>query len=487
MTVSGTNSTRKFRRRQRDAQSARTVAAGVDRAPLNDSQASFRLCHAAHDNFREQQVQINAENPTSAGGIYTLTTTGGLQLWLNDQKEGQITSSYDFSAANPSPDIVYVEGTQTGEGSIMLNWQKNTNAAPQLMDTVYYNVWQITGPQNVPGKGKYTYSVQLPTKISADGADWSVPNSADVPVTQANPANIAVVWSAGPEVGSVDYSPVIGFIGQWNVNVVEISVTSGSTLGSTNVPGTAATLTNQFNTGEETAYVPGNLQTYHGSFNGQSTTINVAQVTFDNTVNMSGPNGGWGDLFMRIGYIQNVTVNSYNATYSSNGNNFTLTASLQGNSYLDASNNSKLPWMQSNDGGGYFPYWGSKTSLSNRSVALTNWDSPYVGIPATSPANTAGDPVGAALTAFDVSYSFTTYIAVETVDPETQPAYVKLAYFSWQTNYSASTVNGSLQIAAGSGFSPAGAGAFTLATPGSFVPITSGQTANQAGNSITWS
>jgi 1-acyl-sn-glycerol-3-phosphate acyltransferase len=93
---------------------------------------------------------------------HNYSPSGGLQLWLNDQKEGQITSSYDFNAASPNPDIVYVEGTQTGEGSIMLNWQKNATSAPQLMDTVYYNVWQITGAQNVPGYGKYIYNASLP-------------------------------------------------------------------------------------------------------------------------------------------------------------------------------------------------------------------------------------------------------------------------------------------------------------------------------------
>jgi hypothetical protein len=98
----------------------------------------------------------------------------------------------------------------------------------------------------------------------------------------------------------------------------------------------------------------------------------------------------------------------------------------------------------------------------------------------------AGEPVGDPLIGFNVSLEFTTYVAVETVDPETPRAYVDLARFGWQTNYSASTVNGSLQLAAESGLSPAGAGAFTLATPGSCVPITSGTAANIAFDNETW-
>ena len=47
-------------------------------------------------------------------------------------------------------------------------------------------------------------------------------------------------------------------------------------------------------------------------------------------------------------------------------------------------------------------------------------------------------------------------------------------------------VNGSLQIGAGSGFSPAGNGTFTLATLGSFVPITSGTAGNTALQDETW-
>jgi len=87
-----------------------------------------------------------AVRPRDYFGI--LTITGGLQLWLTNRKEGQITSSYDFNAASPNPSTIYVEGRQTGEGSVILNWQPNAGATVQPLDTVYYNVWQVTGAAN---------------------------------------------------------------------------------------------------------------------------------------------------------------------------------------------------------------------------------------------------------------------------------------------------------------------------------------------------
>ena len=213
----------------------------------------------------------------------------------------------------------------------------------------------------------------------------------------------------------------------------------------------------------------------------------MATVDFRNTVAMKGPNGGWGDQFMRIGYVQNVTIAALSATYSNNGVAFSLTSSAQGGSYLDMNTSAKQgstpPWVDSQNATG-FTYWGS--SLTNRSVNLNSYDSPVIDVPSTSPANNSGKAVGDALVGFNISLNFTTYIAAETVDPETKPAYVNLAQFNWQANFNASAVNGSLQIGAGSGFSPAGPGAFSLSPPGSLVPIISGPAANSIVNNETW-
>ena len=336
------------------------------------------------------------------------------------------------------------------------------------MDKVSYNVWQVTGPQNVPGNGEYTYNFSGVSNFTPHTGAWQISGGADV-AEGINQQSVQALWGAGDVVGNANLNIGDGFSGQWNVNVVEIKVTPSSPTGNTYVPGTAASLAVQGN--EEVAQVPG------------------IPVKYNNTITMTGPNSGWGDQFMRIGYIQNVTVVANTATYSNNGTPFTLTSSVQGNSYLDldtfTGQVSTPPWFDSQNKTG-FAYWGN--NLTNHSAYLTATDSPNIDTPLSSPANTAGEPIGDPLAGFNVSLQFTTYIAVETVDPETQPAYVDIAQFSWQTNYSATMVNGSLQIGAGSGFSPNGAGTFTLATPGSSVPITSGTAANIAFDPLneTW-
>ena len=369
---------------------------------------------------------------------------------------GMVTSTNTFNATQST--TLYVEGTEVDEGSIALNWQKNAASAPQLMDTVYYNVWKITGAQNVPGNGKYTYSVQLPTKISAVGADWSVPNSADVPVAQANPANIAVVWSSGPEVGSVDYSPVSGFIGQWNVNVVQIQVTAGTVTSPTNVKA-------------QGTLGGGYLQVYTGT-----DTFPADDVIFSNSVTVTGPTGGWGDSQLTIGYIQEASIVTMDATYQ---DGTTQKSNLDGQTYTDWANGSTPPWSDSTltPGGSYVAYF---QPTSNGSQLLKHYDSPKLPVPAT-------DQTGSSLQSTNIFVQFTKYVAAETDDTANgaNQVYVGLAEAHWQINYEGTMVNGAFNPSAPQAITSDTS--FSLATYGNTFPITITSTsANQAVGSESW-
>ena len=260
-----------------------------------------------------QELQINAVNPAADGGTYTLTTTDGLQLWLDNQKATQVTSTYTFDATET--ETIYVEGTQTGEGSIALHWQAKAGAAAQLLDTVYYNVWQITGAQNVPGNGAYVYTVQLPSAVAADANNWDVASGdrGYIFPSPYSPGTIDVAWNGGPEVATVQYCPIAGFTGDWNVNVVQIQVSAGTVTEPVGkaVPNGASFLVGGYY--EDTA---------------------PSAIVFTNTVTTygGGSGGTWGLSQLNIGYMQEDTIITEDGTYA---NGSTLHSNLDGQTYTD--------------------------------------------------------------------------------------------------------------------------------------------------------
>ena len=186
-------------------------------------------------------------------------------------------------------------------------------------------------------------------------------------------------------------------------------------------------------------------------------------------------------------------TDSFPGLYSTDGVNWTaINATPIGITFTQSTNLAGLAVASGN------PSQSQAVNFNSFSATPTNFTDQGIGTPSIAGSSTydpstgnwtvkgGGADIYGSGDQFNFALGFTTYVAAETVDPEPQPAYVDLAQFNWQTNYSATMTNGSWQIAAGSGFSPAGAGAFTLANPGSFVPITSGTAANIAFANETW-
>ncbi len=197
--------------------------------------------------------------------------------------------------------------------------------------------------------------------------------------------------------------------------------------------------------------------------------------------------------WVRLSETQSGNTDSFTGLYSTDGVNWTaINATPIGMTFTQSTNLAGLAVASGN------PSQSQAVNFNSFSATPTNFTDQGIGTPSIAGSSTydpstgnwtvkgGGADIYGSGDQFNFALGFTTYVAAETVDPEPQPAYVDLAQFNWQTNYSATMTNGSWQIAAGSGFSPAGAGAFTLANPGSFVPITSGTAANIAFANETW-
>ena len=294
------------------------------------------------------------------------------------------------------------------------------------------------------------------------------------------------VWSAAYINAPVSqYTPAPGFTGKWNVNVVEISFTPGDGSGQTVVPAGASA-------NQSTDQVTGDSAVY-----------------FRNNVTMMGPTvagqSGAGDSFMRIGYMQDANIIEYKATYlnTNNGTDFTLTSSVQGNTYIDYATigippvvNTIPPWWDSHNTTG-FAYWGpdETPALANGTVQMDTADSPSFKVYTSSPPNTSGEPVDMPMVSFDYLVDFDTYIASETTDPGAtadgaQPQYNAVAIFEWSAYFSGTySAAAGITLSSDSGFAPLGSNtAFVAAFPGLTIPFPfpTGVAGNVALNDQTW-
>jgi len=415
-----------------------------------------------------QQLQINAENPTSAGGYYTLTTTGGLRLWQNQNMTGPIAASQLFNATQTK--IIYVEGEapQLGEGSIMLNWQKNATSAPQLMDTVYYNVWQIIGAQNVPGYGKYIYNVSLPSSISPNPNNFTAVGGTSSWFPPLASSSTQVQWNSGEDVGELTYNIGNGFSGQWNVNVVQVSI--GTPIGeNTSTPGTP----------QEWGVVPDNGTLLNSVEAGNEPTAHGlvwnAQVTLTGATSLD-----WGVSQIQFGFIQNGIGFQNDGTYA---DGTTLKSSLDG--FITPSSpvvdyeayDPNPPWAHGNT------Y--TVNSSDGYTTSITEYDTPRDGPPVYSDQSGSWEANNThALTYMTLSYSFNLYVSAQTLDNENNASsvYTEAAVGSWSFNGSGSvTVNSAAQTVswtAGAGAGVTGFSSWTAVTTGN-QPVTGGYSFNQ--------
>jgi hypothetical protein len=341
----------------------------------------------------------------------------------------------------------------------MLNWQKNTSAAPQLMDTVYYNVWQITGPENVPGYGVYDYSVQLSSKVSANPNNFSASGGTTSWFVPLSTSTVQVDWSGGPTVGNVDYSPIVGFVGQWNVNVVEVAITAP--------PSGQA-----FNPGEPNRYVGQNNANSpliagveaSGAYQSIGGKIYENGIWFNAQVTLTGigDQSNWGVSQIQFGFIQNGVGFQNDGTYV---DGTSLKSSLDGNitpkapvvDYVNGDPN--LPWYDGN----IYSQSSTDTKATNivaNGATISTSDGPGDGPPIYSDQSSTWEISNAhAINSVNLDYNFVMYLCAQTLDAST--VYMAEAEASWTFSGTGtiSDVNSTQQTftwtgAAGSGVIP---------------------------------
>lgn len=401
-------------------------------------------------------LKLHAEDNPAFGGNYTLlTTSSNIKIWKEPTKITPVDSGTTFDASQNT--TVYVEGI--GESSaaaaeqINLRWSL-PGLTPMNLDTANYTVYKLEGALNVPGYSSYKYTVDVPGGFTKSNSTWSDPANGTITSESVDASSAQVLWGSGPFIGRVFFSPAPGFVGERDVNVVEVT----PTLGTVTTPGGAAASVHVDPNASLVVVTPPGDERFQTSV----------------TVQGTGPDGKRGLQFIQIGYVQNVTVLSKFGDYPGG----TETASLEGHSYVDPANGSTLPWTDSSS---VDAYWGP---TDNGTHDFDNSDGPRLGVPTTL----EGAPA-ALLTTAGIEESFTRYLAVRTTDTSNNAnqIYTVRLKASWSVDYSGSVdANGDYNPSAANALTGPMNNQFTLVEDGTAVPITTGQTANDATSNETW-
>ncbi|MCE9566013.1 MAG: putative Ig domain-containing protein [Planctomycetes bacterium] len=271
-------------------------------------------------------VSSNGQGMRIPAGFTLTVTNAPAGLNLNTE-----TSSINGTptAATPTPNLVTVT-------------LANANKTVSYTRTFFWNVLaangaSITGPAVVPGNSIYTYRMNFGPN-SANTAPNSVSTTFDFgqnpPVGYLNTVTI-VDDSFATEDGKMVETFSLQFSNSAPALVVVTKNVNGQAVASLPIDIVQVVVSNgQLSSANQPAAFPGN-----GALNNGTALAVVANapfgkqgVAFSATVTMNGPNGNQGANSIQAGFVQHITATSMSATYSNGG---TLTASTQGNTYLD--------------------------------------------------------------------------------------------------------------------------------------------------------
>ncbi|HVT89814.1 MAG TPA: hypothetical protein VHD56_13245 [Tepidisphaeraceae bacterium] len=356
------------------------------------------------------------------GDYYTLTIPSNVKVWWAQDKgnngewgSGQVLDDTAIDATQTTISL-WVEGVSAGTGEIVLNLHHGANTLANL-DRIKVTTFVMTGPLNVPGYSVYEYTAAG----APAGGKWIDPTGGTVK-SGANSNDISILWGQGADVEKAVYQANANYKWDLEVNVVKITATAGAIT----VP-TAPPIANSL------------PQDGNGAFHSDFVAISVnGNIDFKTSVTVQGADaaGDRGVKFIRIGFIQEwVSASASHALYFMGLNQYgepeykRRTSATEGMAnVLDTWDGSLKPWYKSYDGqAGWSP------TPANLSHDFETTDSPELWFPKTSD----GTVNGGALNEADLEWSFSMYLAVETIEGinSSENVFTPRMKADWSVNY----------------------------------------------------
>ncbi len=428
-------------------------------------------------------LKLHAEDNPAFGGKYTLlTTSSNIKIWKEPTKITAVDSSTTFDASQNT--TVYVEGIAESSAAaaeqINLRWSL-PGLTPMNLDTAAYTVYKLEGVMNVPGYSSYQYTADVPGGIKGT-ANWSSPANGTISSQAGGGGSAQILWGSGPVVGKVFFSPAPGFVGELDVNVVQISVLAG---GSNNIA---------YNN-------PPSQLSYARITSDANTDAIVVALTVDTIAGPMVDGKMRGVKFMELGFIQNTKFTSKSGDFdqlpkaSGNGNGRRRQSSLQDGLYhLDICtaepNPSVSPWYDSTNITGDSAIPGFLGNLTDdnalHDLKFDMSDKPIEE--GSDVVSLTEGGVTADINRVNILADFNLYFAVRTTESVngSDKVYTARESASWHFDGSGS-FSGLLSRWSSNTANNGGSSAFTQIADGTAVPITTGTPANDLIDHETWS
>ncbi|MSR57117.1 MAG: hypothetical protein EXS05_05535, partial [Planctomycetaceae bacterium] len=366
------------------------------------------------------QMNVHLGDPGIAG-IYTLSTTSPtIRIWGNADKSSPRMADANnpleiiFTQSRPT-ETFYVEGLTIGAAQaseqIQLKWTAAQGSMTRVLDTVYFTVYEVKGPQNVPDYSTHLYTGDVPGggykeswTLTARGKDGKLIGGTNNKVIGDT---ATIHWGGGAYVGKAVFTPWPGFEMEWNVNVVRVDIVT-LTKGAATTPGKPFFFKNDND---------GFVYVFSGKING----LGVEGIFMASEVTLTGPTANGvnqrGVTHIQVGFVQNVTIDTSLGLYSD------LTSlsqnSIIGQTYLDASPGEVY---YSDDPSSVL----KPIDAANRTKIIAIVDTPAGKAPLINGS--------AKLTLVVTVYNFTTYIVAQTDDTANDAAdvFTSRAVVDWK-------------------------------------------------------
>ena len=411
--------------------------------------------------------------PSSVGGTYSLSISGNITAWADPYRDQQVSSGQTYDATTAQ--TLWVQGTgissQTGVDGLALDWEGPLGELIDNVDYAHVSAIGITGPENVPADGIYTYDVFGAVAQPANATPWTVTGGNKI--TQSPAGNVCtILWNSPPAgtaanagwFGTVQFTTVNGVnVGPVSINVVQIVIAAPPASfapagGKSFIPGTPADNADGVVNGVDRKSVKS------GDQNANFGLEYFAQVTLNGPIK-AGVMLGVRDI--TVGFVQDKTGYTNQGTYANGVRTSTLEAAYAKGPMLDAPADGQV-WYDPNTifTGGAPP---------NNTTIMESKDSPKDGPPMgwlMKNQVQAGEPPLLSMTLKD---QFALFICAQTSDNQNHASqvYVERASATWVFTGTGGVHNGIWQ-GPGSVTAPT---SWTSVTNGS-VPVITAKTAN---------
>jgi Ca2+-binding RTX toxin-like protein len=342
-----------------------------------------------------------------AGGWYKVHVPANVRVWETPYRTGFVSDVRKLSAT--ADRTLYVEGIAQGSGVITVDWGYGWFTLLPVADSVKVNVFEWTGPLNVPD-----YSIQKYQALGGRPGEcaWLDPVGGTVASRSTAPPDnlfVDVKWWGGPQVGEAVYQASADYSWGLKVNVVQVLVAdpdSGPAF-TPNPNGVRARVEGPSPLMEHvyTATVAEQKPQPDGQGAGMLFRAKVTLTGPDPTI----PLGGRGVRWVKGGFIQEASTIQDRGHYMPG--NFDVAWTTEGTTYLDSSEDPEI--------GDHLPWYGRPQNVGDPYIdralgdgpvkEIWSWDSPASRLPLWWGSSRISQTLA--------NYTFHDYVVAITTDP----------------------------------------------------------------------